>query len=553
MSEKQHNPIDEWKQKYAALKKQLTEQTQYDDLLKRSLSRLALAAQGLDNKLDRQLKMLRKELRSKDNALDDLAVILDKMEQAIGEMDESKKTQATSLNQKLADLVASITFEGKQKKRAKKLAKQIPSAQEGELTELMSDIITLVNEAISVKLEKVQQNKTRFGFMGLFNKNSPEVTELAEEGDAEIVDAEEYTASEKERLSNERADVFVPVHEILIDMLQHLSLPDKQCVQMLQLRQRIEEGIEPENIPTVIDEFASIVSSLSMQILNDKKEYEAYLKKVSGELSSLDEALAQSGQADVKAFESKSKISQQFEAEVADIQSHVNKANSLEQLKLSVNTRLAFINKHIEQYRQTDKNSFEASQAQIKALNNRIQAMEKESEALQEEAKKSRELALTDALTGMWNRQALNEMLDKEFARWQRYQSPFSVVIWDLDFFKKINDKHGHDAGDNVLKVFAKKFLGETRETDFIARFGGEEFVGVLPETSLDEALVLANKVREKVANTKFFYEGEPVPITASAGVATVADVETIEDLIKQADKRLYQAKAQGRNCCVAR
>jgi diguanylate cyclase len=144
-------------------------------------------------------------------------------------------------------------------------------------------------------------------------------------------------------------------------------------------------------------------------------------------------------------------------------------------------------------------------------------------------------------------------MLDKEFARWQRYQSPFSVVIWDLDFFKKINDKHGHDAGDNVLKVFAKKFLGETRETDFIARFGGEEFVGVLPETSLDEALVLANKVREKVANTKFFYEGEPVPITASAGVATVADVETIEDLIKQADKRLYQAKAQGRNCCVAR
>jgi len=178
--------------------------------------------------------------------------------------------------------------------------------------------------------------------------------------------------------------------------------------------------------------------------------------------------------------------------------------------------------------------------------------MEQESVVLRQSAEKSRDLALKDALTGIWNRQALNEDLEKEFVRWQRYQKPLSLVVWDIDLFKRVNDEYGHAAGDKVLKTIARIFVQATRDADFIARFGGEEFVGIFPETRLEDALILANKIREKVANSKFHYENKPVPITASAGLATFRPNDTIADVFKRADAALYRAKDAGRNRCLA-
>ena len=103
-----------------------------------------------------------------------------------------------------------------------------------------------------------------------------------------------------------------------------------------------------------------------------------------------------------------------------------------------------------------------------------------------------------------------------------------------------------------VLKTIARIFQQATRDADFIARFGGEEFVGVFPETRLEDALALANKIREKIATSKFHYEQKPVPITASAGLATFRPGDSIEDVFKRADKALYQAKGTGRNRCIA-
>jgi diguanylate cyclase len=115
-----------------------------------------------------------------------------------------------------------------------------------------------------------------------------------------------------------------------------------------------------------------------------------------------------------------------------------------------------------------------------------------------------------------------------------------------------VNDTYGHAAGDKVLKTIAQIFKKATRDADFIARFGGEEFMGIFPETRLEEALALANKIREKVANSKFHYENKPVPITASAGLAMFRPNDSIEDVYKRADKALYRAKQEGRNRCIA-
>ncbi len=533
MAKTEIDQVTEWKQKYSQLQTQLERQKNYDSTLERSLGRLALAAQGLDDNLDSQLKKLRQVLRSNKSDQIEIESILKKMEHAIGKMEESSKASSDfDVAQLLTELLDALALGSTFKKPRKLLLKKLHSAQHAELSSLMSEVIELINSALSEKLE--QSSKSGFNLFGLLKKqDTPE-----EESD---------NAIELQPATNDTT----PPHIVLVEMLEKLSLPEEQCKKMLKLRQHIEGGISPSALPDIIDQFATIVSSLSMKLLDEKREYETYLKSVSGQLSSLDESLLQASEAGKKAFESHSEIGQQVEDEMAGLRNHVDKANNLDQLKSSVNSRLTFLSKHIEKYRSSDQTNFEASQEKIKLLNDRIQEMEKQSEELQKDVEKHRDLALKDALTGMWNRQALNEELDKEFSRWQRYQTPFSLVVWDLDHFKQVNDKYGHAAGDKVLKTFAQTFMKATRDTDFVARFGGEEFVGIFPETKLNDALTLANKIRDKVANSKFHYQGEPVPITASAGIATIHDDDTIDSLLQRADKMLYTAKSKGRNCCI--
>jgi diguanylate cyclase len=157
---------------------------------------------------------------------------------------------------------------------------------------------------------------------------------------------------------------------------------------------------------------------------------------------------------------------------------------------------------------------------------------------------------MKDPLTGIWNRQALSEVLQTEYSRWTRDQTGLTMVIWDVDYFKSVNDQFGHSAGDVVLKTIARIFKDSTRQADFIARYGGEEFVGLFPEIDLDQGLEMANKIRQTIEKTRFQHNGISVPITASAGLACFEKGDTIEDVFRRADKALYEAKGQGRNNC---
>jgi len=136
--------------------------------------------------------------------------------------------------------------------------------------------------------------------------------------------------------------------------------------------------------------------------------------------------------------------------------------------------------------------------------------------------------------------------------RWQRYKHPLSLAVIDIDFFKKINDGYGHQTGDKVLKVVAHFVSKKLREIDFIARFGGEEFVLILPETTTEQSLILLNRIREKLANTPFKTGDEKITVTVSIGVAQFKEDDTGETVFARADEALYQAKESGRNQCCA-
>ncbi len=147
----------------------------------------------------------------------------------------------------------------------------------------------------------------------------------------------------------------------------------------------------------------------------------------------------------------------------------------------------------------------------------------------------------TDPLTGISNRRALEEALGSQFALMCRYKILFSVAIFDIDHFKRVNDEMGHLQGDQILQKVARLLDESVRETDVLARYGGEEFVIIMPQTSLDGACIFAERLRQKMA--------DEMEITISGGVTEALDGDTPNSLMTRADTALYSAKAAGRNC----
>lgn len=176
--------------------------------------------------------------------------------------------------------------------------------------------------------------------------------------------------------------------------------------------------------------------------------------------------------------------------------------------------------------------------------------------------RQNRELAIHDDLTGAYNRRHIIELLEQERARAQRTGRSFCVCLMDLDHFKEINDQHGHLAGDDVLKQFAERALGEVRVLDRIGRdgkaqdvesstfgrYGGEEFLLVLPETGLDGAVSCAERIRQRVADFEFRTQSSSLRMTVSCGVTVHYPGEDIRATLARADQALYLAKNRGRN-----
>lgn len=154
-----------------------------------------------------------------------------------------------------------------------------------------------------------------------------------------------------------------------------------------------------------------------------------------------------------------------------------------------------------------------------------------------------------DSLTGLMNRRGIYERLEYEQVRNSRSNTVYSIIIGDIDKFKTINDTYGHDAGDHVLKMLPQVFMEHTRAQDLVARWGGEEFLFLLPKTGFKGAHTLGEKVRKAVQEMALVYSGDEMRITMSFGVKEIGPDNTYEDGILMADRSLFEAKKQGRNC----
>lgn len=161
-------------------------------------------------------------------------------------------------------------------------------------------------------------------------------------------------------------------------------------------------------------------------------------------------------------------------------------------------------------------------------------------------------MAITDGLTGLFNHRNFQERLAAEFKRLRRFPEPLSLLLIDIDFFKKINDHYGHPAGDEVLRGVASVIKETARNLDVPARYGGEEFSAILPGTNHEGALKMAERLRKSVEDKRFDLDGKVLGVSVSIGAATAPyDAESKEELIEKADQALYHAKGNGRNRCI--
>jgi diguanylate cyclase (GGDEF)-like protein len=182
--------------------------------------------------------------------------------------------------------------------------------------------------------------------------------------------------------------------------------------------------------------------------------------------------------------------------------------------------------------------------------------MRKETEAaLRESEEALRLLAITDSLTGLYNRRHFNRLAADEIRRIIRYNRPMSVIMFDIDYFKRINDTYGHLIGDEVLKELAAVTKNFLRPTDISARYGGEEFILLLPETSMERAVVAAERLRAQIDNTSIQTEKETIRITCSFGLSGYGGEDgsqspeaILTKLVANADQALYVSKNAGRN-----
>jgi two-component system cell cycle response regulator len=174
--------------------------------------------------------------------------------------------------------------------------------------------------------------------------------------------------------------------------------------------------------------------------------------------------------------------------------------------------------------------------------------LQESAEELRRRAEAASEMSMTDALTGLLNRYGLQRALQRELSEARRYARPLSCLLLDVDFFKLINDTHGHAAGDAALMQAARVLTESVRGSDVVCRYGGEEFLVLAPETNARGALLLAEKIRLAVS-ARLFGDGERAfPLTLSAGVAELRPGESGNDMIARADLALYQAKQRGRD-----
>lgn len=507
---------DKWKEKYLNLLDELeksdisskkTEESykEKEDLLCKTIVRLTIATTGLDPLLDPHLLSIRDQLKNGINS--------------------------PALKSALENFTTSVAQ-----------IKHTPAQNQSTDTELLFNFLLQQYQTESHQ-NALKQLKSKADTVQFDTPNQLFIAIL------EIIEPDD-DISPPNIISNQ-IDIGIVSRQLLL-LLETIEIPSIFDQQALTAKQLLATYQTATSFESILDKSFKLLLKIKQHNQSEQQDIDKFLSHITEQLAALDVSLIGASTAAIESAENRSKLDKSVSKQMEEIKLSSTNATKLEPLKGLINSRLANIAKEIQDHTQKEAIQRQKTQQQLDDLFDKIKDMESESCDLKSKLKIANTQALRDPLTGLPNRNAYNERLETELARWKRYHSPLSLIVWDIDHFKNINDSYGHKAGDKVLLLIAKQLSDHSRATDFISRFGGEEFTMLLPNTDRNAALVVANQLRQIIEKTGFNASGTSVAITISCGVTEFLTDDTDETVFERADKALYQAKEQGRNqCCV--
>jgi diguanylate cyclase len=485
------NQVPDWREKYRSAIEQLDAETKrwkrLEDVLRRLVRRLCAAAQGIDARLDEELGVVASAIRTAENA-EAVDQLLARVTTAVAAFDASRASTGQHRESSVGPAGAPAAPPTAVRPAAMEPAKVLPAATPPAAAPSNEDAATDVPAGLDGISEPLLLILDRLGLI----------------------------ATDKSEVARVRSDLSEPVSLAAFE----------QAVWRL----------------------GDLVAAERRRLEAEKAESERVLKQVSSRLGEIASFLAASQADQGEADRSGRELNDRLRGEVQEIGSTVQIATDLGELQLSVKSRLEAIDTHLQAFRAREERRSHAYRERAERMGERIQQLENETVALERSLLREQRMALLDALTGIANRLGYDERIVQEFKRWRRFRQPLSLVAWDLDRFKNVNDSYGHRAGDRVLRAFAKLLSEKVRETDFVARYGGEEFIMLLIGTPAEGARTVAEAIREDIGRLGFHFRGTPVTVTASCGVTDARDGDTPESLFDRADRALYQAKESGRN-----
>ncbi|WP_053189421.1 GGDEF domain-containing protein [Pseudomonas thivervalensis] len=335
------------------------------------------------------------------------------------------------------------------------------------------------------------------------------------------------------------------IEDTLLGLLGDLTLPERHRPQAEAMRERLRNGLNWYELLPILDDLAVLMLAITD---TGQHEFEAYLQRLNDRLESFQSSLQAASEDHADNLSASREMDTQIREQVDGLQSSVQQADDLEGLKQVLENHLEGLLGTMDQHRQQRDQREQEVSTRLKSLADRVALMEQDAQVVRENLEEQRQKALIDPLTGLPNRAAWSERLEHEVVQWQQHGNSLLLAMLDLDHFKRINDNYGHLAGDRVLKLIASVLRKRLRGSDFIARFGGEEFVLLVPDTPLAAGAKLAEALRLAIEACPFHFKGEPVTVTVSVGMTAFKPGEHSDSVLKRADQALYRAKNAGRN-----
>lgn len=506
------NDSADWRDRYARLAEQAEQaearHAEAEQDLIRLFNRVSVAVTGLDAFLDGHLVRLRKALR------------------------EGYSTRVAEQIKALGD---DLLKAGEQRQRPGVLdilleRLQLPAGTRKEVRTLWAEMANEPDKAVAARIERLAE------LLGLSLAAAPQAPARSGRGVFG-------------RLLRRDGP---PPNRLLRALLDGIEWPDILRESVNDLRARLADDAPADAWVEVVRAISDLVLHALVDAQTEAHAAEDFLARLNERLVAIDQHVIGESERREQSRASSERLGAAVNNDVGSMSAQVNASTDLGQLQAAVVAHLDIVQGRVREHLADEAHRRAQAEDAAEQMREQVRQLEKDTFDLRRQVAQTYEQAMCDPLTGLANRRAYDDRVAQEFARWKRFGDPLALVVWDIDNFKKINDRFGHKAGDRALRLIGQALAQGLRETDFIARYGGEEFVVLLPGAGAEDAQRIAEVMRKAVEGSGMHSHNEPIPITVSGGSAVCVQGDTAEALFERADQAMYQAKRTGKNRVVA-